>query len=397
MRDLFNFFRSASPQSQALHFSYEKAGLTLDNQPIPWNAEAVLVEANVRLPSATLRNKNDFGLRLGEPEKCFFPEVLRQDHADGPARLFFRLPVPARSTTAELIWRDRSLGQVTLPVIAAEEFVGQLALEMPTLHVRLGEQMVACQTFVTSQCQGLAASAVLTSPTSLAPIADLELRLEVRREDGTPLGSTPIRLTSSQLRARQALITLVPTRPRRSGTWTVQWLLGEHLLASVRLRAISKRQFLRSLRISATRFILQSDRDEISLVRTLPALHGIRRVGPCFLISSGEAGMAGLADVQVRVQVGDDEPAPLLHQQELLVTDGPVPLVPGTVNAADLAQVKHFSLESEEGVVGVMPLLPAPTARFDGEGAFAATEDFVWSSAAEEQLNERLSKLLGGP
>jgi hypothetical protein len=47
-------------QSQALHFSYEKAGLLLHDQAIPWNAEAVVVEASVRLPLTTLRRKSDY-------------------------------------------------------------------------------------------------------------------------------------------------------------------------------------------------------------------------------------------------------------------------------------------------------------------------------------------------
>src|SRR5437764_11364264 len=48
------------PQPQALHYSFEKAGLVLHDQPIPWNAEAVLVEATLRLPSPCMRRKQDF-------------------------------------------------------------------------------------------------------------------------------------------------------------------------------------------------------------------------------------------------------------------------------------------------------------------------------------------------
>ncbi len=123
MRDLWNLFRSAGPQSQALHFSYEKSGLTLDSQPIPWNAEAVLVEAGVRLSASIARHKADFRLRLGPAAVTYQPELLRQEPGESLARLFFRLPVPRQSTTAELMWRDRSLGQVTLPVVSEEEFL----------------------------------------------------------------------------------------------------------------------------------------------------------------------------------------------------------------------------------------------------------------------------------
>ena len=43
MNDLWPLYR-INPQPQALHYSYEKAGLTLHDQPIPWNAEAVVVD-----------------------------------------------------------------------------------------------------------------------------------------------------------------------------------------------------------------------------------------------------------------------------------------------------------------------------------------------------------------
>ena len=38
------------PQPQALHVSYEKAGLILHDAAVPWNADAVLVEVSLRLP-----------------------------------------------------------------------------------------------------------------------------------------------------------------------------------------------------------------------------------------------------------------------------------------------------------------------------------------------------------
>ena len=43
MTDLLPTYRIGA-QPRALHFSFEKAGLVLHDQPIPWNAEAVLVE-----------------------------------------------------------------------------------------------------------------------------------------------------------------------------------------------------------------------------------------------------------------------------------------------------------------------------------------------------------------
>src|SRR5262245_57670283 len=98
MRDLWTLYR-ASPQPQALHYSYEKAGLTLQNQPVPWNAEAVLVEALLRLPASTGRRKADFRLRLPgqEPVAC---EHLRRADGDDSYRVGFRFPPPGGPATA---------------------------------------------------------------------------------------------------------------------------------------------------------------------------------------------------------------------------------------------------------------------------------------------------------
>jgi hypothetical protein len=391
MHDLWPLHR-IGPQPQALHYRYEKAGLTLDNQPIPWNAEAVLVEA--RVSATPNRRKGDYSLRLGGPERFFPAENLRRDDADDIQRLFFRLPVPAHTTTAELLCRNRSLGQMTLPVLPQDDFCKHLALHMPTLSVRLGEQTVACQTYVSTQADGLIATALLSSPTSLAPIVDLGLRVEFRSERGGQVQSLPVQFTSSQLKSRQALVTVVPRKPRRIGTWQATWILGDVPLASQRIKAISKQNFQRSLRISETRFVVRTTKDEVRLTRQLPPLDGLARVGPCFLVSSREQGMAGVCSLQVRAQVAGAVQAPLLLEQEVLITDGPSPFAPGTLDVADLADVSGFELRLRGQVLGLLPLAPAPTASFSSEGGFKPPPEFIWSPAAEDQLNERLSRLL---
>jgi hypothetical protein len=396
MRDLWNLFRTSGPQSQALHFSYEKCGLTLDNQPIPWNAEAVVVEANVRLSISVARTRADFQLRFGSSGPSFQPELLRQEPGESHARLFFRLPVPSQNTLAELTWRDRTLGQVTLPVVRREEYLRQLNVQMPTAHVRLGEHTIACQTFVSAQCQGLTVTGMLSNPAGLVPLSDMNFRLEIHREDGTLLSRVPVRFTSSQLRSRQALVAVMPHRPRRSATWLIHWMADDHILATLKVRAISKKQFLRSLRISTTRFVVMPARGKMQVVRALPSLDAGRRIGPCFLVSSGEPGMAGLALLRVRAKSDGALEPPRFPEQEVLVTDGPLPLCPGTLDVTELSGLKHFALESAVGLVGILPLAPVPSAAFTSEGGFRPVEDFAWSPAAEEQLNERLSRLLGG-
>jgi hypothetical protein len=285
---------------------------------------------------------------------------------------------------------------MSLPVLGREEFCKQLTLQMPTLSARLGEQAVACQTYVSTQCEGLIATAVLSSATSLAPVLDLGLRVEFSSESGSEVHEVPVKLCSSQLRGRQAVLTVVPPRPRRIGGWQATWWLGDQPLASQRIRGISRPHFLRSLRISVTSFVLQDEKGTVTLARQMPPRDRVVRVGPCFLVCSREPGMAGLCELQVRAQVPGGIQSPLLFQQETLITDGPTPFAPGTLCAEDLALVTGFELRLKGRLLGVLPLAPAPTAKFSTEGGFKPPADFPWSPADDDQLNERLARLLGG-
>jgi hypothetical protein len=85
----------------------------------------------------------------------------------------------------------------------------------------------------------------------------------------------------------------------------------------------------------------------------------------------------------------------ILQEQEVLLTDGPFPFVPGTLEVGELAQLKHFELRCGREVLGTLPLSPVPTAAFTQEGGFSAPDSFEWSPTADEQLRERLGKLLG--
>jgi hypothetical protein len=394
MHDLWPMHRSGL-QPQALHYSYEKAGLTLHDQPIPWNAEAVLVEASVHLPPSNPRRKADFQLRVGRQQPVA-PEALRKEENNDRHRLFFRIPPPHQSVTAEVVYRDHPLGQLTLPYLSRDEFIKRIQLQMPTLFVRLDEQSVACQTFVATQGRGLMLSAVVHSPTSLVPLLDLGLHVEIRPERGTNVQTVAARLCSSQLAGRQALITIVPRRfPRRIGNWLATWMLGDRPLATQPIRAISQNQFRRSLRVSDTRFVVQRTKQgEVCLARHVPPPDELVRVGPCFLISSKEPGMAALCSLQVRTQVPGSVQPPLLVEEEVLITDGPTMFAPGTVDAGDLAQVTAFELRTKGKQLGSLSLCPAPAASFTAEGGFKSCHEFPWSAAAEDELSDRLTRLM---
>jgi hypothetical protein len=394
MHELWPLHR-LGPRPQSLYFSYEKAGLTVNDQAIPWNAEAVLVEALVRNVPSNHR-KIDFMLRLPHQEPIP-ADTLRKDDASDNYRLTFRLPPLKHTITAEVTWRNEPRGQLTLPLLKRDDFIQQLRVQMPTMFARLGEQNVACQTFVATQCKGLLASALLVSPTSLVPLMDLGLHVEFRSERTGAVHHTPVTLSSAQLSARQALVTVAPKRfSRRIGAWTATWKVGDSPLAKQRVRAISLRTFQRSLRVKDTLFAVQSMDGGVTLQRHVPQLHEKDRVGPCFLVDSREAGMAGLCTLHVSAQVPGAVPSPLLVEQELLIADGPAMFAPGTVEAGDLGQVSAFELRLKKHLLGTLSLCPAPTANFSSEGSFKPPDDFAWTAAAEEELTERLNRLLEG-
>jgi hypothetical protein len=383
-----------------MHHSYEKGGLIIDNQPIPWNADAVVVECLARLPGAALRRQQDFQLRIPGRDPVHL-DSIHHDAAEKRYRLFFRLPPPGQSSNAEVIWRHHRLGELTLPVVSREEFLQNLRLQHATLAVRLGEHTVACQAFVASQCRGLLASAVLTSPTNLAPLVDLDIHLDWRPEGKAASQSegegeqVPLRLSSSQLKSRQALLTVGPARlPRKSGLYSATWKIEGAVLASQRVKVISRTRFVRSLRVSDTRLLIQMTDGQIRVARKMPASGQAARVGPCFLVSSSEVGMAGLCPLAVWAHADDGGCSPAMVEQELLVTDGPTPFVPGTLNVREIEQTTAFELRAGARSLGMLPLSGAPVASFTGEGGFQALPNYSWSTAAEDQLQEKLARLL---
>ena len=139
-----------------------------------------------------------------------------------------------------------------------------------------------------------------------------------------------------------------------------------------------------------------SDKGVVSISRQMPPLEGVARVGPCFLVASREPGMAGICSLSVRAQVPGAINPPLLQDQDVLVTDGPTAVAPGTVEANELSQVSLFELCQGRHVLGVLSLCPAPAATFTSEGGFKPVHDFAWSAAAEDELNERLTRLFDG-
>jgi hypothetical protein len=370
---------------------YEAAGRTHHDLPVPWSADAVTVEVQLRLPPAA-RRKTDFTLRFPDGERIP-AEAVRQDAFDRH-RVVFRFPVPRSTAPGELLWKSRVVAPVAVPVLTAEAFLGGLAVAAPALLVRLGGQTVAARVFVPDRHRGLLASAVLRAPHRLAPVGDLGLVVVFRNERTGRSFEVPVPLTAEQRGATEAVVTAAcPKLSRRPGAWSAVWRVGGRELAARRVEAIPARRFEDSVRVADARFAVADKAGAVRVVRQPPAPGAADRLGPCFLVASAEPGAVGLCRLGVfAVGPGDPRPA-LLVDQEVLVTDAPTVFAPGLLGTADLARVGGFELRLNGRVLGSASLSPVPPATLTAEGGFKPPPDFTWTAAAEDELQERLGRL----
>jgi hypothetical protein len=380
----------------AMHIAFEKGGLVIENQPIPWNADAVVVECLARLPAPAVRRQDEFYLRIPGRDPIAI-DRLRRDDVAGNHRLFFRFPPPPESTSAELLWRRQRLGEQKLNILTREEFLASLALQLQAVAVRLEEQTVACQAFVASQCKSVIATGLLSSPTVLAPLMDMDLHVVFQWEETGKSKKVPVHFSSSQLRGKQAIATVAAPRLMRcAGNLTVSGELADRTLACQRLKSLTKAEFLESLRISASRFVVQSADGKVHLAREMPPPGQVAGVGPCFLISSSHVGAAGHCPMTVRLQMDHGKPPIAMPEQIHLVTDGPTPFVPGTLPMRELDGAIGFELFAGNRSLGCLPLTGMPVATFDAEGGFRNTGSYLWNEAAEDQLRDKLAALMAG-
>ena len=388
------FRRLAEPQVESLRFGYEKAGLCVTGEPIPWNAETVLVEAILRFPPEAYWRKSDFQLLLPGSHPVL-AVGLEPCESEGAFRVLFRLPPLPAATEAILHCQGRVLGRVSLPFLAAETFLGQLRLHCPQVFACLGRHTVACRATVASQCRGLVACAVLTSPTSLLPLADFEVVAEFADEAGDFTQAVLVRLTSSELRTPQAFLSALPAQwPRTLGRSVVRWKVRDQLLASSEIRGISPMALEQSLYLVDAYYLYETDDGTVVCSHHLPPRDELRRLRPCFLVASREPGMAALCPLQVRVQFRDPERPPLVLDQEVLVTDGPSRCLPELPGVADCREVRAFELVSQGTVLGILRVSRTPAASFTGEGGFFPSEDYDWTAHTEEELVDRIQKLM---
>ena len=384
--------RRRQPTILSLALGWEKLGVVVYHEPIPWNADAVLVQLMLQFPDDLPRRKADFALVRPEqpPQKPTALVPVRGGH-----ELLFRFPVPTCSEVAEVVWQDEPLVHAGLTLLTLEQFLDRLQIRQVSVAANLGEVTAACSACVGRQVRGLLAAGVITSPTRLAPLADLDLAVELRETRGGALQRVALKLSGAQLGQKDALLqTAWPKQRRRLGHYSVQWTAGGQVLAHRELRLFSQRQVSNLITVTASYYVFKPLSGGTELLRQ-PPLDGVGWLGPCFLLRSRVPGLAAELPLAIRARFRDGRPAEVIGSETFLLTDGPCPVLGELVRTQDLGGIHAFELVMEDRLLALLSTTPAPAARFTGEGAFEPPDvEYPWSPAADAELADRLGKLL---
>jgi hypothetical protein len=375
-------------------FQYQVGVQTHHDLPIPWTAETVTLEVQLNLPSSA-RKKGDFTLRFPHLEPIT-ADAIRPELGDRH-RVVFRFHQPHTTVSCDLLWKNRLVFPITIPVLTPDVFLANLQVAMPTITVRLVGQSVSAKAYVADECKGLVASAIIRSPYSLASAAELGLSVEFLRESTGRLFAVHVPLSACQRAGTEVIVTAAcPKVPRKAGAWSVIWRIGTEELARRRIEVISARRFEESLRVLDTRFAVTDKTGAVRVVRQPPPGGTVESLGPCFLIASSELGAVGMCRLSLFAVSTGEQISSQLITQEALITDAPSMFAPVLIGMADLSRVGGFELRLNGRILGTASLSPVPPAVLTAEGGFKPPPEFTWSAAAEDELLDRLRRLGSG-
>ena len=385
--------RLGGPYVRTLRFGYEKAGLQVAGEPIPWNADTIWVEAVIQASSGRAWGKEDFHLHVPD-RPPLVPTLVGPADATQGVRVLFRMPPPQRTVSAGLYGKGSLLDELQLPFLSAEEFLQGLRLESPVIFACLGSYSVACRAVVGGQCRGYSAGAVLASRTSLLPIIDMPVQVDFTNVPTSSTQSVTVPLTNAALVGQRAVLSVIPPRrPLWFGKSVIRWSVAERPLGETEIRAIPPEAFRRSLYLVESRCLSGGKRLPGEAAPRGSARENGPGLRPCFLVASREPGVAGLCPLEIRARFRNSASRPVLLKGDVLVTDGPSPCLPERA-FDDEQPVAAFELFSEGDLLGLLMVSPAPAATFTTEGGFQEPEEYTWTRHTEEELTGRLQKLM---
>ncbi len=329
------------PQPQALHFSYEKAGLVASGPADPVERggcrhRGVAAAAAVDRPAQDrLQPRASPARTRSSPSNCVCNETRRR-----LSRLTSASRLRAAATARRVVVPRQVLGRIDLPFLSRDEFLQGLRLQMPTLFVRMGEAHGCLRNVRGHAVPRLAGRRRVDQPDEPGTAARSGLAGRVpRRTRGAPARAYRPDCAVPNSAAGRLLVTVVlqaaaaadrhlegDVAARRSGP--VRAAEGaRHLAEPLPPIAAGIRHALRGAG--------QARRSAASVPANAAGRSDARGCGPCFLVSSGEKGMAGICRFQAAAQVhGRPHRRPPM-EQEVLITDGPTMVAPGTFAVAE--------------------------------------------------------------
>ncbi len=395
MHDLWPLYRIGL-QPQAMHFRYEKAGRIVDDQPIPWNAEAVLVEATVRLPKQQSRRKTDFQLRV--PGQDLVPAEHMQGEADEHHRVRFRVTATRRNRRRRVALPRQGAGSTRVALseqgrVSAKPAFADADLVRSPRHANRGLPDVRLQPVPRSARQR-GADQPDESGAAARPRIASRVPLRAQRR-GEPRSRRAVQFATGRPagvgygRAAHAIRAASAPGWRPGCSATAPWPVSA--CAASRSGTFSARC---------------ASPTHASWSRPRPARYASRaRCRPLRPPSasvrvfwSPAANPAWPASAACRSPLRCPErsiPRYCWSKTCLSPMDPPWSR-PERSTPSDLQQVSGFELSIRGQSLGVLSLCPAPTATFTTEGGFKPHHDYTWSAAAEEEMNERLNRLLEG-
>ncbi|MCS7022776.1 MAG: hypothetical protein NZU63_13235 [Gemmataceae bacterium] len=380
---------------RSLRWGYEVAKLAVWTDSIPWFAEAVLLRLVLSGQAPLVWRRTDFMVRWAEapPAACQDIHLCDNDQFE----LEFRLTsVPPPDMPVIVYWRDQAILSVHVPRLSLLEYLHSLRWHCSGVTMRCGQHAITARCFSRRSLRSLAVAAVVTSPYTLVPLAQLQPFLRIQAFPVGQCWEMPLNLTADQQLATEAcLIQPFPPLTPQYNTWSLEWRTSHHRLHAETINVVRPELWERDVTVLDTCFVVGTAGGWVRQ-RELPAPKRGTSFGPCFILQA-PGGSAGLIRLNVYAHTFQRPLGRLLRRETVLVTDAPTVYLPGMFQAHELPQLTRFELRTAQRTLATLPLSHAPHARLTAEGGFVSAPDFVWTEATEAELLERLNRLSRRP
>ncbi len=355
--------------------------------PVPWCAESLLMA----LPEADWRRHRRAEWAAGLPGLPPLP--VRAAEVAGPGGTAARVlvaPMVSGPTTLTVSDRGRAVRRVKVAVLSRAEFGAGIRASAGAT-VTLAGRSVAARRAAGRDVEAVTISLSLRSRYALWPwAAGGEVRLDWLDKRGAVVRSASVAVAESAFARRRLDLAVQLPGPLPPGQSRFAWSVGGSAVARTTLVGLSRRRFRDSIRLVEVGFALERN-GERAAVRALPPQYR-GPAAPRFVVKSGLSGAAGVAPFAVR-PTGPAPPTGAGWAVAIVVGDRDAEVSPALSEMPPNPAWTGFELRLGPRALGQAALCPVPSARIDAEGGFKPPPEFDWSSAADDELLERLAKL----